>query len=125
MVSNMSANDYHVIVYQILLYLYDCLKKGIDPKNEDLDTYRQLHNINIRYWSRILLDLERKGYIEYLNILPLANVEWPIAQIKGATTITGDGVEYLVDNSLMQKVKNLGMSAIQGMISTLGGNILN
>ena len=124
MVKNMAANDYHVIAYQILLYLYDCLKKGIDPNEQALNAYRELHNINIRYWSRILFDLEKKGYIEYLHVIPLSNVEWKIAQIKGATSITGDGVEYLVDNSLMQKIKNLGMNAIQGMISTLGGNAI-
>lgn len=26
----MAANDYHVIVYQILAYLYECLKDGRD-----------------------------------------------------------------------------------------------
>lgn len=120
----MAADDYHVIAYQILLYLYDCLKKGNDPNNDDLEGYRQAHNINLRYWSRVIIDLSNNGYIENANIFRLANVEWMGANIKAATTITGDGIAYLVDNSLMQKIKKMGASAIQGMISTLSGELL-
>ena len=35
----MAANDYHVIVYEILAYLYDCLKNGIDPDIEAIKNY--------------------------------------------------------------------------------------
>ncbi len=116
----MAADDYHVIAYQILLYLYDCLKKGIDPDNKALEGYRNAHSINLRYWSRVIIDLQNKGYIEKANTFAINNVPWMGANITASTTITGDGIAYLVDNSLMQKIKNLGANAIQGMITTLG-----
>lgn len=116
----MAADDYHVIVYQILLYLYDCLKKGNDPDNGALEGYRKAHNINMRYWSRVVTDLQKKGYIEGANLFKISNVTWTGANINESTTITGEGIAYLVDNSLMQKIKNLGANAVQGMITALG-----
>ena len=35
----MAANDYHVIVYQILAYLYACLKDGVDVDLASIDQY--------------------------------------------------------------------------------------
>ena len=120
----MAANDYHVIMYQILLYLYDCLKKGVDPDNEAVDSYRKLHEINMRYWARVIIDLQNDGYIENASIFAIANVRWQGARITGDTTITRKGIEYLIDNSLMKKIKDLGANAIKGMICNLGGAVL-
>ena len=40
----MAQNDYFVIVYRILKYLYDCLKKGEKPEVEYLAA--SIYNIN-------------------------------------------------------------------------------
>jgi len=121
----MAANDYHVIMYQVLLYLYDCLKKGVDPDNEAVEAYRKLHEINMRYWSRVIIDMQNDGYIEKATVFVITNVGWQGARITRDTTITRKGIEYLIDNSLMQKIKELGADAIKGMISSLGGAVLN
>ena len=47
----MAKDDYFVIVYQILKYLYDCLKQGIKPDKEKL-SYEFL-NIPPSYWEYI------------------------------------------------------------------------
>ncbi len=120
----MAANDYHVIMYEILLYLYDCLKKGVDPDNEVVDAYRKLHEINMRYWARVIVDMQNDGYIENAAIFAIANVRWKGARIVQDTTITRKGIEYLIDNSMMKKIKELGASAIKGMVSGIGGAIL-
>lgn len=46
----MAQNDYFVIVYRVLKYLYDCLKKGEKPEVE----YLVASTYNI---SRKLLDI--------------------------------------------------------------------
>ena len=61
----MAKNDYPVIVYQILSYLYKCLKSG-DDVQEILLNYDSpmLDKINKRYWEYImhnLGDCERKS----------------------------------------------------------------
>jgi hypothetical protein len=121
----MAANDYHVIMYQILLYLYDCLKKGIDPDNEAVEAYRKLRQINMRYWSRVIIDMQNDGYIEKATVFAITNVGWQGARITRDTAVTRNGIEYLIDNSLMQKIKELGTDAIKGMISGLGSAVLN
>ena len=88
----MAANDYHVIMYQILLYLYDCLKKGIDPDNEAVEAYRKLHEINIRYWQKVMKDMEKDGYLENIR-----EPWWQNIEITTDTVITRKGVEYLFD----------------------------
>ena len=37
----MAANDYHVIVYQILAYLYSCLKDGVDVDLASIEQFKE------------------------------------------------------------------------------------
>ena len=50
----MAKNDYHVIVYRILLYLYACLKGGEDVDTKRLDEIALAAGANERYWHYIL-----------------------------------------------------------------------
>ena len=43
----MAANDYHVIVYQILAYLYSCLKDGVDVDLASIEKFKEDNLINI------------------------------------------------------------------------------
>lgn len=65
----MAKDDYHVIVYQILSYLYQCLKKGedVDPQQLSVDSdYFKANDqkLNKRYWAYIIYNLHRSGLIE-------------------------------------------------------------
>jgi hypothetical protein len=53
----MAKDDYHVIVYKILAYLYSCLKKGENPEKEYLLCDGALFNINHTYWLYIIKNL--------------------------------------------------------------------
>lgn len=50
----MAKDDYEVIVYQVLAYLYNCLKKDIDVDPKLIEPQGKLFNINSNYWSFIL-----------------------------------------------------------------------
>ncbi len=56
----MAQNDYFVIVYQVLKYLYDCLKAGEKPEAAHL--VASTYNIPESYWSYILLSLIHEEY---------------------------------------------------------------
>ena len=60
----MAKDDYYVIVYQILSYLYRSLKEGteVNPKMLTFDGY--LFKINERYWLYIIKNLINDGYID-------------------------------------------------------------
>ncbi len=61
----MAKNDYPVIVYQILSYLYKCLKSGDDVQSALLNyDSPMLDKINKRYWEYIMHNLVKYNLIE-------------------------------------------------------------
>lgn len=52
----MAKEDYPVIVYQILAYLYNCLKSDIEIDQAYLLHQSKLFNINTNYWNSITID---------------------------------------------------------------------
>lgn len=97
----MANDDYFVIVYRLLKYLYSCLKRGEKPEKAFLS--KDEFSIPKNYWDYILLSLLNEGYIAGINPqntkdgIAWGNVEDII--------ITPKGIEYLFDNSLIQKAK--------------------
>lgn len=99
----MARDDYFVIVYQVLKYLYDCLKKGErpDPDYLEADTF----DIPKNYWDYILLNLCNEKYITGLNPKSVKGVNSIAWANKSEAIITPKGIEYLFENSMLQKVK--------------------
>ena len=98
----MAKDDYYVIVYQILAYLYQCLKEGKDIDPENLKP-KKLFNINERYWLYILEHMQNEGLIEGFEKRQYINdqIVYEVENIQ----ITPAGIGYLLDNSFIQKAK--------------------
>ena len=120
----MAANDYHVIVYQILAYLYSCLKDGVDVDLASIEKFKEENLINDKYWQYILLHLAECGYVEGLQAVPLLGGK---QGVKCTTdfNITPMGIEYLLENSLMQKAKTLLFDAAKAAASPILGHIFS
>lgn len=104
----MAKDDYPVIVYQILSYLYAELKKGnkIDP--DRISHENEYFMINEPYWEYIIVNLYKDGLIYGLTIKEAKDVTGVTRiSINGLDQcqITPKGIEYLTDNSFMQKAK--------------------
>ena len=101
----MAKDDYHVIVYQILAYLYQCLKKdeSVDVKN--LQNYNKFFQINKNYWAYILTNMQDMGLIEGVGFVEIDQHPYPIPVQLDNCRITPIGIEYLCDNSFMEKAK--------------------
>lgn len=107
----MAKDDYYVIVYQILAYLYQCLKAGedVDPKMLSKDSPYFIVNgkeLNDRYWCYILYNLQKMGFVS--GIIFSGNIAgYPFERpLKWSDCmITPVGIEYLTDNSFIQKAK--------------------
>lgn len=97
----MARDDYFVIVYQVMKYLYDCLKKGEKP--EVLPLQSSYYSIPENYWSYILLSLINEGYIT--GIHPRQTKSGIVFGDIQDAIITPKGIEYLFENSLMERVK--------------------
>ena len=59
----MAKDDYHVVVYQILAYLYVKLKAGEEVDAAMLRHDSKLINVNERYWTYIMVNVIEQGYI--------------------------------------------------------------
>ena len=101
----MVKDDYFAIAYQILSYLYQCLKKGIDVNPDMLSIEGPLMDINKKYWTYIMENLKNEGYIKGILIQHIGNGTY-ISRLQGCQ-ITPKGIEYLKENSLMKKASDL------------------
>ncbi|MCD7773500.1 MAG: YjcQ family protein [Ruminococcus sp.] len=98
----MAKNDYFVIAYRILAYLYACLKSDVKVDTDEISPERL--NINLRYWLYILEHLQNDGYIEGVYIGKLLG-GMPSVKLEDIA-ITPSGIEFLQNNSTMAKAKN-------------------
>ncbi len=101
----MARDDYHVVVYKILSYLYQCLKRG-DKVNAALLQYDSpMLKINQSYWEYIIYNLYTEGYINGIALIPIDSREYPFIHELDKANVTPKGIEYLCDNSFMEKAK--------------------
>lgn len=101
----MAKDDYHVIVYQILSYLYQRLKKGEAVAAKMIDFDSPLFKVNKRYWSYIIYNMSELGFIEGISFIDIDGLDIPYAIQLEDCKITPIGIEYLCDNSFMEKAK--------------------
>lgn len=100
----MAKDDYYVIVYKILAYLYMQLKNGENINPDFIKNDGFLFKINERYWTYIIVHLLKDGYIEGVNVTKAFGNEVIISDIENCQ-ITPKGIDYLCNNSLFEKAK--------------------
>ena len=92
----MAKDDYFVVMYKILAYLYQCLKDGVKP---NIDKAKEVVGINKVYWNAVICDCIENGYIrtpiKFINLEDCRDI-----------SVTSKGIEYLEENSHLQKAKN-------------------
>lgn len=102
----MAKDDYHVIAYRILVYLYACLKQCEKPNLEYLACETDAFPIGESYWQYILSHLYEDGYIEGVILMPVLRQQFKSIKLTPDMRITPKGIEYLQENSAMQKAKS-------------------
>ncbi|MCD7774413.1 MAG: YjcQ family protein [Clostridiales bacterium] len=97
----MSKNDYFVIAYRILTYLYSCFMAGEKPDTEMFGP--EALRINNGYWVNTMESLSNEGYITGIVFTePLGGTRnAKIIDLK----ITEKGITFLHENSLIAKAK--------------------
>lgn len=96
----MAKDDYFVILYAILKYLYDCLKHGKQADFRIISS--DAFDVPFSYWCYILETAQENGFIKGLTIAETKEGKLITNQ---NIQITPQGIEYLFDNGLMQKIK--------------------
>lgn len=98
----MAKDDYFVIVYQILAYLYRCLKDGEQVQESMLRHDSPLLNINETYWSYVIENMLRQEFIEGVSVAKAWGNQCCFLNLDSAR-ITPKGIEYLCENTTMKK----------------------
>jgi len=104
----MARDDYFVIAYTILQYLYKCLKTGSTPDKSILN--HEYFDVDEGYFGYILEHLYADGYVEGVRLLSILGKERPAVRILTNFAITPKGIEYLSDNSKLQKAKEVALT---------------
>lgn len=101
----MARDDYFVIVYKILKYLYECLKSGETPDIYNILT-AETYGVNQSYFEYIITELFEEEYIKGVSMINAIGRVTPVIKITPNITIKPKGIEYLQDNSTIAKAKN-------------------
>ena len=98
----MAKDDYFVLVYKLLRYLYRCLKENIPASWEVIAPNTKDFPIGQEYFAYLLSHLLADGYIE--GIVEVKKIGGPV-QLKetGGLAITPKGIAYLEENSMMKR----------------------
>ena len=101
----MAKDDFYVIAYKILAYLYMQLKNGepIDPDMIKNDS--PLFQINQRYWSYIMRNLLDEGYITGGIYHTACGKDRVIHGDLSRVEITPKGIDYLCENTALERAK--------------------
>lgn len=98
----MAKDDYFVIVYQILAYLYRCLKDGEPVQEMMLKHDSPILKINEPYWNYIIENMLRQGFIEGIVMQKVGGGGIVFLNLRDCR-ITPFGIEYLCENSTIKK----------------------
>ena len=95
----MAKNDYFVVVYRILTYLYSCFMTGEPP---DMAMFGpDALGINSGYWTNVMESISNEGYVTGVVTVPRLGAAPGIKIVN--LKITQKGIEHLQDNSKMRK----------------------
>lgn len=94
----MAKDDMHVVIFKILAYVYDCMKRGIEV-DKGVISHEAL-GIPEPYWVQIMGELVSRGYVTGVSVRPTTTVT-VVNIAKPAVTL--DGVEFLMENGMMAK----------------------
>lgn len=108
----MARDDYFLLVYRILTYLYRCIRECKKPDKEYLKPLTKDFPIEYGYWVYILENILREGYVENIVIIPIDGTE-PIIKILDDVRITPKGIEYLQENSSLKKAAKFVKETIE------------
>lgn len=117
----MAKDDMEVVMYKILRYLYECMKRDVTPDLQKYGWHSDLLDIPQQYWCKIIKILVEKRLIKGFAIL--STKDGIHIQTKPPIEITYEGREFLRENSGMQKAKEVCGEAFEVLLSAAIGII--
>ena len=100
----MAKDDYFNLVFRALVFLYKKLKGKTNESTVDvLRPTGKDFGISESYFDYVIEHMNSEGLIEYIDEIILLNGD-SLHKVTEETRITPKGIEYLENNSNMQKI---------------------
>lgn len=119
----MAKDDYDVIVFKILVYLYAVAKHKILFEKNTFYNAIKIDDIGEEYLNFILGSMKHDELIDGITFARAWGNELVLASDLENMYITSDGIHYLKENDRMNKIKNFLINNIE-FISTLVTKVL-
>ena len=100
----MAKDDYDVIAYRVLVYLYACMKRKILFEDVTFQAAVRKNVESDEYFASILRMMQDEGYIRGLMFTDAWGGDFILASDIRNARITAAGIHYLQENSKMKKV---------------------
>ena len=97
----MAQNDMFVVMYKIIAYLYDCMRRGIDPQQGEYSA--DALGIPERYWRDVMRELSRNHFIIGVTLMPHGFDDVTVKLDRPRVTM--QGVQFASENSMMGKAR--------------------
>jgi len=99
-----AKDDYFVVAYKILVYLYAVLKREIVFDNETFKRTVKKDVVNEDYFNDILYLMTEQGLISGLDFINVWGGNHVLVSDLSGARITVAGISYLQDNDKMKRV---------------------
>lgn len=117
----MAKDDMEVIMYKILRYLYECMKRDVEPDLQNYGWHSKLFDIPQQYWCKVIRTLTDKKLVRGFSVL--TSKDGVQIQTEPPIEITYEGVGFLKENSGMQKAKEACGETFEVLLSAIIGII--
>lgn len=114
--NEMAKNDFFVLAYKILGYLYVCMKEGEAVDSEFISPENL--KINVQYWIAVLKALSDEELIKGVRFAETLGKSYSANLSKAE--ITMKGIEYLEENSLISKAREFLKEAKDIAVEIIG-----
>lgn len=118
----MAKDDYDVLVFKILTYLYACMKRKIVFDALVFAKTTGQSKVPEGYFTDVLRLMQVEGLIEGVSVVKAWGTDYILASDLRDMSITADGIRYLKDNSKMKEVRQALVDAadvISGLIAVV------
>lgn len=95
----MAQNDMYVVMYKIIAYLYDCMKRGVEPV--DAKWSHDALGIPESYWTSVVNELVAHRYIVGVEVNSFLSGERMVSSFRPEVTM--EGVAFAQENTMMAK----------------------
>lgn len=100
----MAKDDYYVIAYRLLVYLYACLKRRILFDEEIFEVAVRKHAGNEAYFNDVLRMMQDEFLISGVTLKEAWSGDYVLTSELRDMRITPAGIQYLTDDGMMEKV---------------------